>query len=296
MNIILLGGSGFIGKRVAAILRSRGHQVCTPSYSELDFMQLDEKKAKNILANQDVVINAVGVMSRHLQRLETIHHHAPRQLAVWAKEMGVKRWVNLSALGADAQHRVAFVGSKGRGDEALLTSGLDVRIARPSVVFGRGGASCEIFLKMAKSLVLALPYGGYFNWQPVHIDDVAEGLANLTEQEHSHSIVAMVGATRHTMADYLTLLRALVHHKKGLKIIPIPINMVQPFLPLTNVLSDGFLNRDSMILLQESSCTDVKDFKILLGREPLGAQQFFRLPEYLENLGCELYSIKKVAE
>ena len=134
MNILLLGGSGFIGKRVAALLRQQGHQVATPGHRELDLQHLHEAQAMPLLADKEVVVNCIGVMSRHADVLETIHHHAPAQLAQWAQAAGVQRWVQLSALGADAAQTVAFVGSKGRGDAALCASGVQLALARPSVV------------------------------------------------------------------------------------------------------------------------------------------------------------------
>ena len=119
MNILILGGSGFIGSRVAKILRERGHNVTTPSHAELDLMRLDLDAAQRLLRGQDGVVNCVGVMSRHADVLEQVHHHAPQQLAHLARAAGVQTWVQLSALGADAAHEVAFVGSKGRGDAVV---------------------------------------------------------------------------------------------------------------------------------------------------------------------------------
>ncbi|QMT30777.1 NAD-dependent epimerase/dehydratase family protein [Alysiella filiformis] len=276
MNILIFGGRGFIGKQIARILRERGHQVHIATRQEVDFVNLNETSAKKVLQNQDVIVNAVGVMSRHADVLETVHHHTPVKLAAWAREVGVKHWVQLSALGADAAHEVPFVGSKGRGDVALLSSGLTVNVGRPSIVFGRGGESCEAFLKMANMPIWALPNGGQFDFQPVHVFDVAEGLANMAEHPLPHgTIVNMTGATQHTLADYLQILRQVVHGKPNhLKIIPIPMALIAPTLPMMNVLSNGFVSAGSMKLLQQGSCADCGDFAALLGREPLGVRDF----------------------
>ncbi|XXQ69132.1 sugar nucleotide-binding protein [Neisseriaceae bacterium B1] len=276
MNILLLGGNGFIGSRVAKRLCERGHTVTTPNRSQINLLNLNESAAKSCLHNQEVIVNCVGVMSRHTDVLETVHHHAIAQLAAWAQECGVLRWVQLSALGADAEHEVAFVGSKGRGDLALCNSGLNVNIARPSVVFGRSGESCEMFLKLAKLPVIALPDGGqHFYWQPVHVDDVAMGLANMVDSPLPHAaVVDMVGATRHSVAEYMGVLREKFYGKQGMKIIPIPMALIVPTLPLTNMLSNGFLSAGSMKLLAQGSCADKADFVQLLGREPLGVWEF----------------------
>ena len=214
-------------------------------------------------------------MSRHAEILETVHHHTPKQLAAWAKAAGIKRWVQLSALGADPFHSINFVGSKGRGDDAIAQSGIPIAIARPSVVYGRGGTSCELFIKLARLPLLPLPEAGRFHLQPVHLADVAEGLAKLAVQaDTDHSIINMTGSQTLTLAEYLTTLRQTLHHKPPQHILPVPLRLIDPALPLANTLSNGIISRDSFALLKQGSCADYSDFAALLGREPLAAENF----------------------
>lgn len=275
MNVLILGGNGFIGRRAAAILRERGHEVVAAGRKDCDYLRLDEAAVRALLRGKDVVVNAVGVMSRHADILEQVHHRAPEQLAQWAEQEGVSRWVQLSALGADAQSGIAFVGSKGRGDRAVYASGVQVSIARPSVVYGRGGVSCELFITLAKLPLLAMPAGGRFDLQPVHVADVAEGLANLAENPAEHgTVVNMTGGRALTLADYFNALRQTLHKKPPQKMIALPLSWIKPLLPLANVVSNGVLSPSSIALLEQGSCADNGAFASLLGREPLKPEDF----------------------
>lgn len=275
MNIIIFGGSGFIGSRTVQILKEQGHQVCTPDRRAFDFLHPDETAARRLLEGQDVLINCIGIMSQHAEILETVHHHTPKQLAAWAKAAGIKRWVQLSALGADSSHSINFVGSKGRGDDAIAQNDISITIARPSVVYGRGGTSCELFIKLACLPLLPLPEAGRFHLQPVHLADVAEGLAKLAVQaDTDHSIINMAGSQTLTLAKYLTTIRQTLHHKPPQRILSFPLRLLEPALPLANILSNGIISHDSFALLKQGSCADYSDFAALLGREPLAAENF----------------------
>ena len=279
MNILLLGGSGFIGCRTARRLREAGHSVRTPAHAELDFLRPSRDAAMPLLEGCDAVMNCVGVMSRHADILETVHHHTPALLARCAKEAGVRCWVQLSALGADPAAAVAFVASKGRGDAAVAAE-LPAAVARPSVVFGLGGASCELFIRLARLPVLPLPAGGAFDLQPVHAADVADGLCRLLANPPENGApVNMTGRLKTTLAGYLAILRQTLHGKAPAKILPLPLALLRPALPLANILSNGFLSPGSITLLQQGSCADPAPFAALLGREPLGADEFARMAE-----------------
>lgn len=279
MNIVLFGASGFIGRRVAQILRAHGHTLHTPSRREFDYLQPNVAVAREILRGTDAVFNCIGVMSRDERVLETVHHRTPALLAKIAAEQGVQHWAQLSALGADPKHSVAFVGSKGRGDEAVCqigaVHGIRVLLARPSLVYGRGGASCELFIRLANLPLIALPNGGCFDVQPVHVADVAQGLADLLTSSLPHgTVLNMTGSRSLTLAQYLNILRQTLHRKPAQHVLPIPLPLLRPVLPLAKLLSNGIVSPNSFTLLQQGSCADSQAFAELLGRPPLAAEQF----------------------
>ncbi|MBO7082212.1 MAG: sugar nucleotide-binding protein [Neisseriaceae bacterium] len=266
MNIVLLGGSGFVGSRVAKMLRNKGHIVTTPTRKELDLLNPNRQNIEKIFADKEVIINAVGVMSRYDEVLDKVHYQTPKLLAEIAADMNIKHWVQLSALGADSQYPAEFLASKGRGDNAVLHIMPSVNIARPSVIYGRGGASCELFIKLAKLPILGLPEKGDFALQPVHVDEVAQGLANMTENPVPHStVVNMTGGKVVSMAQYLAIMRQNLHHKPPAKMLNIPLSLIKPFLPIAKVLSNGMLSPDSIKMLQDGNTADNTAFARLLG-------------------------------
>lgn len=293
-TILLLGSSGFIGSRVTKQLTTLGYSLRTPSHNQINFINPDGSQIAQAFQGVHTVINMVGVMSQEAAVLEKVHHHSPKQLAIIAKEAGVKRWVNLSALGASIDQTVAFVASKGRGDAALLAlvdSDFSVAIARPSIVFGRGGASCELFIKLARWPVLVLPKAGQYAIQPVHVDDVAQGLVNLAlskvdpvkiaahipVQSPLTSLPALInftGSEVGSLADYLIMMRTDIHQLSAPKVIPIANRWAKVGARLVQPFTGGMVSPDSLALLLEGSVSDSQPFAQLLGYEPLGFSQF----------------------
>lgn len=276
MNILIFGSSGFIGKKVVDLLKSQNHTLITPSSRDIDFTkpsELDLEKIKRLMQNVDIVINMVGVMSDDKTLMKNIHHITPFKIAKVAKNQGVRKWINLSALGANPAHSVAFVGSKGRGDTAILAlndEDFRVKIARPSLVFGSGGASTELFLKLAKLPILMLPNGGKFAIQPVSVADVAQGLVNLAIEKNAENLPPIINFTGQkvmTLAEYLGELRVKFYRKKS----PIIINLPMPLAKFSARLLQNFsdmVSVDSLTLLENGNTADNADFVRLLGYQP----------------------------
>ena len=172
--------------------------------------------------------------------------------------------------------RLTLPGKERADAGRVVASGMQVAIARPSLVYGRGGHSTELFLKLTRLPILALPAGGRFALQPVHVQDVADGMAALVADAPAHgTVINMCGAEVLSLAAYLGVLRQTVHPPR---ILPIPLALLRPFLPLTNLLSNGVLSAGNIRLLQEGSTADNHAFAALLQRAPLAPAAFTAQP------------------
>lgn len=185
MKILVCGASGFIGQAVCARLAADGHEVLRgvrratgASDVAIDYSRdLAPSAWRERLRGVDAVVNAVGIISEHgAASFDALHARAPAALFAACAEAGVRRVVQISALGA-ADGDTPYFSSKRAADEALMALPLEWTILRPSLVFGPGGDSAAMFCQVASMPVMAAPALGGARFQPVHVEDLAQVVA-----------------------------------------------------------------------------------------------------------------------
>jgi NADH dehydrogenase len=98
-----------------------------------------------------------------------------------AKEHGVEKYVQMSALGADPDADTAYIRSKGEADRVVRESGLDWTIFQPSVIFGEGDEFVGFTKLLAPPYFTPLPGGGKSEFQPIWIGDLVQMFAMAVE-------------------------------------------------------------------------------------------------------------------
>src|SRR5262245_9739450 len=188
MNVLLTGASGFIGSHLARALRAAEYVVVEARRDvnagtasvRVDFSRdLSVRDWLPKLVGIDAVINAVGILREHgTQTFESIHKRAPEALFTACVAAGVRRIVQISALGTD-RGVTRYVLSKRAADDYLATLPLEWTIVRPALVFGPGGSSTRLFGRLARLPIVLLPGRGEQRVQPLHIDDFTEAMVHL---------------------------------------------------------------------------------------------------------------------
>ncbi|HEY0588377.1 MAG TPA: SDR family oxidoreductase [Pseudoduganella sp.] len=189
MQVLVCGASGFIGSAVAARLAAAGHEVLRgvrhveqAGDLAIDY-NVDQHPAAWLerLRGVDAVVNAVGIVSEtSTATFDALHIRAPAALFAACVAAGVRRVVQISALGA-GQGSTAYFTSKRAADEALMALPLEWIVLRPSLVFGREGGSAAMFCRLASTPVMAAPALGEARFQPVHADDLAQAVVALLD-------------------------------------------------------------------------------------------------------------------
>ncbi len=189
-TVLVVGAAGFLGGFIVTALRDSGWNVLRGIRPEgrrladdertCDLVELTSPEAwYPMLEGVDAVVNVAGILREESgQTFDVIHYQSPLALATACVERGVKRFVQISALGVPADG--GFIASKHRFDSALLELPLQSIVLRPSVVYATAGSYGGTSLLRALAAFPGfqlLPSHGLWPIQPVAAEDLARLVA-----------------------------------------------------------------------------------------------------------------------
>lgn len=210
MNILLTGASGFIGHQLTATLETAGHRVTPASRRNgVDFctMRTVDDWLPH-LKGIDAVINAVGIIGEQgRQRFAPLHHFAPAALFRACSVAGIRRIVQISALGADHTAFSPYHLSKRAADDVLRGLDLDWFVLRPSLIYGRSGTSARLFMRLARLPLIPVFGDGQQALQPIHISDVVATVLRALVSPEARQTLDIVGSETVGFGDWLQTLR-----------------------------------------------------------------------------------------
>lgn len=220
-----------------------------------------------------MVVNAVGILREHgSQTFENIHSRAPQALFSACADAGVKKVVQISALGAD-QGSTGYFTSKHAADQYLASLPIRWSIVQPSLVFGAGGASATLFTLLASLPVIPLPGGGRQQVQPIHIDDVVAAVREIIETSAmDRRRVALVGPAPISLKDFLQRLRTRLQLPRA-RFVSIPAGIMRASAAIAEHLPGSLLDRETLSMLNAGNTAPADDTERLLGQPPRATEQ-----------------------
>lgn len=276
-KILVLGGTGFVGRHLCEALNRRGCHITVPtrrwparSVQMLPFVTVvradvhDPRALAQLVSGHDAVVNLVAVLHGDEARFERLHVTLPTHVAQACVAAGVRRLVHVSALGADLQGPSMYQRSKAQGEQALQSlasaQGLALTVLRPSVIFGADDAFINLFARLQKVFPLMPLAGAGTRFQPVSVQDVARALIAALENPRTAGQVYELGGP-----EVLTLAQLVQHAGRW-------AGCERPILPLPHVL--GYLQALAMEcapgepLMSRDNLASMQTDNVLSGRWP----------------------------
>ncbi|CAB3826225.1 hypothetical protein LMG26788_00529 [Achromobacter pulmonis] len=287
MNILVCGANGFIGRALCQALARDGHRVLkgVQQARHADEIAVDYRFDTTPAAWADrlrgihVVVNAVGILREgDGSDFDRIHHRAPAALFDAAAQAGVRRVLQLSALGAQSG-ATAYFRSKRAADDHLRALPVAHHILRPALVYGAQGASARFFRTLASLPLHALPAGGRQPLRPIHVDELAEIVARLVNRvADAPPVLDLVGGTEVSFRQMLAVYRKAMGFAPAWT-LAVPGALVAAGAALCDRLPGSILTRDTWRMLRAGNSGDAAATARALGRAPAGIDTFIRPPE-----------------
>jgi NADH dehydrogenase len=296
----IFGGGGFIGRHLVQRLARTGAVVRVPSrhVSRLGALRtagvvgqivpeimtrFDDAELESAIAGADSVVNLIGILAPTKRAgFDRLHGELPGRIARIAAGAGVKRLIQVSAIGADPASAAAYARSKAAGEAAVHAEFPAATILRPSIVFGPEDQFFNRFAAMAMiSPVLPLIGGGHTRFQPVYVGDVADAiLAALERPESAGKTYELGGPGVYSFRELMELMLAEIGAKRLLASLPWGLARMQA--GLAEFLPNPPITRDQVELLRTDNVPSGSFPGLIdLGVRPTAVELI--LPTYLDR-------------
>ena len=241
--VTVFGGSGFVGTQAVRHLAKAGWRIRVAvrnpgaayrmrlmgDVGQIDVVQANIRNLPSLeraLEGAAAAVNLVGVLyETGRQGFQAVQAMGARSVAEAARDAGVSRLVQMSALGADASSPSKYARSKAEGEAAVRAVCPDAVIVRPSIIFGPGDGFFNRFAAMAQiSPALPLIGGGHTRFQPVYVTDVAQALAKaVSDPSLAGQTLELGGPGVFSFRELMQMMLAETGQRRALIPIPFPV-------------------------------------------------------------------------
>lgn len=303
MNILVTGASGFIASYIVTQLIAEGHKV-TCCVRDTVYTQRIFPKANVIagdftndktmsvwlkkLVDIEVVINCAGILYHpRKQVIWSVHYDAPKALFDASIKAGVKKIIQISALGVD-QLQTDYAKSKKAADDYLLSLPIEAVVLRPSLVYGPGAyGGSSLFRGLAASpFWIPVVGAGQQQFQPIHVEDLAKTISEFIYQSFSPSqLCCAVGPQKISLSELLVELRSWLGFPSG-KILHVPLWIIKWVSKLGDLMPFSSLNSTSFKMLMQNNVADIHE------QENFQKRVSFKIKGFSEGLFSQPSSIQ----
>jgi NADH dehydrogenase len=266
----VFGGSGFIGRYVVKRLAMAGHVVrvavrdpeaalflkpmgAVGQIVPLAASVTSPSAVARAVEGAETVVNLVGILAeRHAGDFSRVQAEGAKAVAGACASAGVKRLVQISAIGADPASPSLYAKSKGDGERFVQAAFPAATILRPSIVFGPEDQFFNRFAAIAAFSPVMPVIAGATRLQPVYVGDVADAvMAALLRPETTGRIYELGGPVVYTFRELLAWILHQTQRNRLMMTVPISVAKFQA--AILEMLPGKLLTRDQLLLLAQDN-------------------------------------------
>jgi NADH dehydrogenase len=268
-KIITILGSGFINRYLVRNLTKKNYRCiistrkpfqkgylktqATPGSIELlEWNPNNFSELKKAIENSDIVINLIGILyETRKQKFYNIHASIPEVVAKICSESDVKKFIHISAIGANDKSKSLYQKSKFLGEIKSLNNFKNTVIIRPSVICGTEDNFTNLFSKL--SILPVIPVVGInYKFQPILVNDVADAIVQAIESKDNEGKIYEIGGPK--IISFGDMVKSILKtiNKKRL-VVPMPMSIAKIQSTITDLLPlPPILTKDQCEILSEA--------------------------------------------
>ena len=279
--ILVTGGSGFIGRRVTSRLMEGGNSVRVLARGQrradqpsgVEVVRGDVVSAEGLseaMSEVEKVIHLVAIIRESgSQTFEAVIQQGTERLVEAAKVAGVKKFVYVSAIGAQDDPYYPYLRAKWAAERAVALSGLKFTILRPSIIFGEGDEFINALAGLVRyNPVVPVAGDGKTKFQPLWVEDLVTCIvACLDEEAHGGQTLAVGGPEHLTYEEILDTVKEALG-KSRIK-VHVPLAVMRPLAQMMEwVLPKPPVTRDQLKMLALDNITETDSMMRGFGVQP----------------------------
>lgn len=255
-TIVITGAFSYTGKYATRLLLSRGCEVRTLTFHPQrenpfgDAVQVfpynfdRPEQLANSLRGASTLINTYWVRFPHGESTFDTAVQNTRTLINAAKIAGIKRIVHVSIANPSLQSPLGYYRGKAQLEQAVVGSGLDYSILRPTVIFGPEDILINNIAWFVRHFpVFGIPGDGRYGIRPIYVGDMAHLIADTVEQK-ANTVIDAVGPESFTFEELVRLIAGQLD--RHVRLVHVPMALAFLSTRLT-----GWLVRDVVLTWEE---------------------------------------------
>ena len=292
MKIVVAGGTGFLGRHICKELVADGHEVAVLGRSPDKASSIPELHGANAtrgdvtdpatlrgrLDGSDAVVQAVQFPNHPIEvprkglTYDRYDRHGTVNMLAEAQRAGVRRFVYMSGAGADPASEKTWYRAKGLAERAVIGSGMDHAIVRPSWAYGPGDRALNRIAGIARFSPFLPQLGASVQRiQPVYVGDIARVVARIFERAAWNDIYEVGSREVMTMNEVGRTLLEVLGKKRS--IVPVPSTLLKLATAPLKALPNPPMTPQGVEFATQDGLVDITKMVEVLGVEPLSLRE-----------------------